>query len=695
MTAVKRTDGNDAATPPSDDEPPDPQDSDPRASSQRLLRVDPESPFAPALDCFLASDRAQLASLAAIANIFLAEVIAALNPIGYNADEAYCHRTIRDSVLGGTTLAAQGEAIISSAADTEDSERVTSSDSSAPSPQLPKFPGYRPTHSIYSWVHGHARSEDMSELAALTGTSITRAYALVRTAIMLVHALPQFHERCLKGDFTIEHVTTTARACQDLPFPDLPAVDDYLAVRRADTTIETFKKGLYLKVVTLQPMEETIERTAVRRRVDFGTDGNGTGFLTLTGPAPELYACYRRIEGFARAVHSGNTSAFGIQLRPDEKLNDERGVKVLMYDIMSRTSPEVTVTVTRTNRRTGTVRTSDVSAGSLLGFIHKSQSAVNANGATGIEAFGVPSAFSTDAAFGTAADPGPANSSASPSLSDLLRGFEQAGPDDDVSYDVRLSMPTHAQWLNSQADVTVTVPALTLLGKADLPGTLPDGSPIPADMARDLAAHSSTWSRILTDPAVGTPLDAKSTTYAIPRNVRRTLTAQWVTCTIPGCTLRAENSEIDHIIPFNHEDPDHGGRTLFGNLHPLCKAHHQSKTDRKFFVRSAGPLCLEYVFRHGTNVRVHAPDNPINIAQALLFADLGSNSSVPRQQIVGRFHYRGERTTSAERPGPAPNEGRPGWVEGPPDPWSEYPNTTDLNTELREWHWESDDPPPF
>ncbi|RBP65109.1 HNH endonuclease [Brevibacterium sanguinis] len=593
----------------------------------------------------------------------------------------------------------------------------------------------------------------MSELAALTGTSITRAYGLVRTAITLVHGLPRFLERCLQGEFTIGHATIAARACQDLPLPLLAAVDDYLAVRRADTTFETFKKGLHLKVVTLQPISETIERTSVRRRVDFDSDGHGTGFLTLTGPAPELYACYRRVEAFARTIHAGNTSAFGTQLQPDERVDDPRGVAALMYDILSRTCPEVTVTVTRTNASTGAIRTSDISVGNLVGLSGSSGSAHGTASSAGTASAGTATIGTSDtvsscagsssgdaipAVFGTAAGSATANGSVFPRRTDQVRGLDHdAEPGEDISYDVRLTMPTHAQWLDAQARVTATVPVLTLLGRADLPGTLPDGSPIPADMARDLASHSSTWTRILTDPGTGTPIDAKASTYAIPRDVRRTLIAQWVTCTIPGCSRKAENTEIDHIEPFDYEDPGNGGLTRFGNLHCLCKAHHQAKTDRKFSVRSAGPLCLEYVFRHGTNVIVHAPDNPINAAQAHLFAALGlpaaseserddseagisvhedsevENSQqqsapafppirpqyefikIPRQQIVGRFHYRGERRISAERPGPAPAEGRPGWAAGPPNPWSEYPDIRDLNPEPKEWYWDSGEPPPF
>ena len=77
-----------------------------------------------------------------------------------------------------------------------------------------------------------------------------------------------------------------------------------------------------------------------------------------------------------------------------------------------------------------------------------------------------------------------------------------------------------------------------------------------------IGARSKTLTRILTDPATGTPIDAKATTYRIPSDVRKTLVAKWAICTVPGCNRRAEKSEIDHIIPFDHDHPDQGGDSL-------------------------------------------------------------------------------------------------------------------------------------
>jgi hypothetical protein len=64
-------------------------------------------------------------------------------------------------------------------------------------------------------------------------------------------------------------------------------------------------------------------------------------------------------------------------------------------------------------------------------------------------------------------------------------------------------------------DVKVTVPYTALLGADDLSEDLAGYGPIPAAVARDLAA-AGTWRRILTDPASGRPVD-----YGTTRTGRR------------------------------------------------------------------------------------------------------------------------------------------------------------------------------
>ncbi|MGJ5725175.1 HNH endonuclease signature motif containing protein [Brevibacterium sp. H602] len=633
---------------------------------------------------------------------------------------------------------------------------------------LPDFPGFDPELTFFTWLRGSIEPTEAGVYSSLLGTTTSKSLQHMTSSMTLAHGLPRFLKRCLAGDFTIEHVDCVTRACRDLHFKHLPAMDDYLAHRRADITIETFKRSLALHIAVLQPSEDTLKSVSLRRRVDFCTGDDGTAYLTLTGPAPELQACFRRLDAFARAVHKNNTSAFSNQLKAGDCFDEERSVSALMFDILTRTRPQLKLRIISTNEADGSSTSSDFSldglfAGpdgvpmhegeSLLDYIERVFDDMDTNGDEGptgsriaetdgssrqtpvshgdsdraarplhddpfyqaparttpadrvfesqlLEAI-LSSNNTTDrvkadglsALVGSRASGGrPTAEGTAAATANSVDAFDNPILDTGerrISFEFLLDMPTSEYWLANQASTFITVPMLTLLSQfqpdgngsppptvdpsgsplptvdppdqqsspttppipeptdpispltdppsdsastspdapltseevCDLAGMLPDGSPIPADMARRVAGYSTTWTRLLTDPATGTPLDAKATSYAIPNSVRKTLVAQFVTCTFPGCTQPAEVTEVDHIDPFNHSDPTQGGLTRFGNLHCLCKAHHLQKTNGNFDVRMTEPGHLEYVFRQGVTAEVISPDNPISVEHARLFLE--------------------------------------------------------------------------
>jgi hypothetical protein len=99
-------------------------------------------------------------------------------------------------------------------------------------------------------------------------------------------------------------------------------------------------------------------------------------------------------------------------------------------------------------------------------------------------------------------------------------------------------------------DVRVTVPYTALLGAGDLPGELAGYGPIPAAVARDLAA-SGTWRRILTDPASGRPLDYGISRYRPPAHLAGLVITRDQTCQFPaaGCRrIAAISTTASHMI---------------------------------------------------------------------------------------------------------------------------------------------------
>ena len=118
--------------------------------------------------------------------------------------------------------------------------------------------------------------------------------------------------------------------------------------------------------------------------------------------------------------------------------------------------------------------------------------------------------------------------------------------------------------------VRVTVPASMLMGMDDQPGELPGYGPIPAAVARDIAA-GGTWKRLLTDPFSGTLLDFGRSTYRPPAALADFVRARDHRCVFPGCSRPADACDIDHSEPFPK------GATSAENLECLCRHHHRLK----------------------------------------------------------------------------------------------------------------------
>ncbi|SMX69502.1 HNH endonuclease signature motif containing protein [Brevibacterium linens] len=722
--------------------------------SPRRLDVDPDSPMAVVVSLTHLSTGVRLAELQAVAGLFLSD---ALEKLRYAfGDEIYYHATFtetvgrfitaRDGLLperddfvdpwtstgfvlegrpldesddaaasagaaaddgaeaddasdGGADVAA--DAAAAAAADESDgaaelgvdgstddastTEASTGEQSQPPSASsLPNFPKFGLHKSFNSWVHDLATREEIAELTTVLGSSSDGAYNEITNAVTLAFGLPKFLQRCLAGEFTIEHVLAATRAIKDVAFEYLPRLDAYLGDRRADITLETFRKSLNLKIAAIVPVDDRTELAEKRRRVDIMTYPDGTASVTLSGPAVELNAFYLRIEAFARAIRNGNISALTDENIAGLEVADQDSIAALMFDIATRATPQMTIAVTAHDTTTGETTTKEVAL----------ETADDAD----------PAAPITAAAVDRTAQAA------------QREAEEAAGTGADVKTTIKLVMPTHGQWVREQAKMMVTVPYLTAVGKSELPGTFSDGTPVPPDAARALAGESPTWHRILTDPATGTPIDARSRSYHIPADVRAPLVGKWQSCSAPGCTRRAETSEVDHIIPFDHADPARGGQTTFENLHPLCKPDHQAKTDRRFSVRMTEDGAVEYSFTRGVVARMYPPDNPINAEHARQVENydhlpnlLDDRNPGTTEQLRDNGHPRPAARVEDSGPSRHSEPGDSGPGDGcVPTPGAGGVSSTETDEAPRrsqkskpgrgvEWnnYWESGDPPPF
>ena len=125
---------------------------------------------------------------------------------------------------------------------------------------------------------------------------------------------------------------------------------------------------------------------------------------------------------------------------------------------------------------------------------------------------------------------------------------------------------------NRRPTINVTIDLPTALGLANNPGQLAGYGPIPATVAREIAADGR-WKRFVTDPISGVLLDYGRETYIPPQDLQDFLIARDRTCRFPGCRQPAHLADLDHAIPW-----EEGGKTSADNLGALCRRHHNLKT---------------------------------------------------------------------------------------------------------------------
>jgi Domain of unknown function (DUF222) len=154
--------------------------------------------------------------------------------------------------------------------------------------------------------------------------------------------------------------------------------------------------------------------------------------------------------------------------------------------------------------------------------------------------------------------------------------------------------------------VLVTVALPTLLGLDQQPAELAGHGPIPADLARELAAQG-TWRRLLTDPASGALLDYGTTRYKPPPQLAAHITTRDQTCVYPGCRTRADRCDLDHRVP--HDPITDTGPTSTANLAALCRTHHRLK-HQPGWTLSRQPDGT-HTWRTPTNHEHHRPAHPL------------------------------------------------------------------------------------
>ncbi|MTD14871.1 hypothetical protein GIS00_13070 [Nakamurella sp. YIM 132087] len=126
--------------------------------------------------------------------------------------------------------------------------------------------------------------------------------------------------------------------------------------------------------------------------------------------------------------------------------------------------------------------------------------------------------------------------------------------------------------------LVLTMDLDTYTDLAQHPGHLKNYGSISPDLARTIAAQLASVQLVIIDPATGAPLGASDRTYTPGIELARKVRLLSPTCSWIGCSKPAERCDIDHHIPYNHDDPTAGGPTALWNTEPACRTHHRLKT---------------------------------------------------------------------------------------------------------------------
>ena len=238
--------------------------------------------------------------------------------------------------------------------------------------------------------------------------------------------------------------------------------------------------------------------------------------------------------------------------------------------------------------------------------------------------------------------------------------------------------------------------------------------PLDTKTADEVIAQAKWVYRMFTDPETGVVLESAPTKYYIPAALKRMVEARHPDCSAPWCAVPARVCEKDHIEPFNHKDPENGGLTVMENLHPLCKRHHQEKTQKRLRVEKMDDGSLAWVFPRIGAMLVYPPESRINQLQyerLLEYFDTGDQDiSRTINEYLATEHQTARRsepetartpestTTNDPKPRTAPISGRANEHTGKTylrEVADEYALAGEVfNGDTRPWE-PSEEPPPF
>ncbi len=128
------------------------------------------------------------------------------------------------------------------------------------------------------------------------------------------------------------------------------------------------------------------------------------------------------------------------------------------------------------------------------------------------------------------------------------------------------------------ATVNIVLPDTVLTGQSETGAWIEGYGPIPADLARDLAAGSMWLRRLYADAHTGALVAMESRRRLVPQGMAKFLRLRDRICRSPWCDAPVRHS--DHVVP-----ADESGPTTATNTQGLCQACNHAKQARGWTAR--------------------------------------------------------------------------------------------------------------
>jgi uncharacterized protein DUF222 len=389
------------------------------------------------------------------------------------------------------------------------------------------------------------------------------AKARLGRAVQLSQVLPETLHAWQQGQLDERRVTAICDATHYLPAEKAQAVQQRVLVRAPEQTVAQLKAALKRAVKQADPDGSRDRHRAARRdrRVAVGEEQEGMASLWALLSATDARSCFQWLTRLAQGCGK----------------DDPRGMDARRADLMVSL---LTGVLTYAAPGSDEVDSADTTADTGEPGTDATDDECRASGA-GAES-------SDTGAADTSTGSGPA------------AGFAERGSGPESTEGGRIGVAPPRPVNPGKPLVHVLMPFTTLLGLDEQACELVGHGPIPAELAREIAADA-TLKRLVFDPVSGALLDHGRTTYRPPAALADFVRARDVHCRGPICNRRALDSELDHIVPYPK------GSTSEKNLMGGCGHDHHAKHAPGWRVRARPGGRIEWITPTGHPVLQRPP----------------------------------------------------------------------------------------